>query len=87
MIKNINISVLQRYVEMRDKVDNEAETIQSLSSMLALLQYCGDDRVKMDPVALGKIHSMIETSILNIWEFLDDFIYIIEARQVLERKK
>ena len=48
-----------------------------------MFQHCGDDTLEIDPAALGYTHQIIEKSILNIWEILDDFIYIIEARQVL----
>jgi len=61
----------------------EAKTIQNLANLLALFQQCGDDKIQIDPVALGHVHSLIESSILNIWETLDNFIYIVEARQVL----
>ena len=84
MIKGISENMLRSYVDMRQRVDNEAKTIQSLASLLALLQHCGDDGIQIDPVALGYSQSLIEKSILNIWEMLDDFIYIIEARQMLE---
>ena len=84
MIKGVSEDMLRCYVDMRQKVDTEAKTIQSLASLLALLQQCGDDRIQIDPVALGYVQSLIEQSILNIWEMLDDFIYIIEARRMLE---
>lgn len=84
MIKGMSEDMLRSYVAMRQKVDSEAKTIQSLASLLALLQQCGDDRIQIDPVALGYVQSLIEKSILNIWEMLDDFIYIVEARQMLE---
>ncbi len=68
---------------MRQKIDAEAKTIHSLTNLLALLRQCGDDKIQVDPVALGHVHSLIESGILNIWEMLDNFIYIVEARQVL----
>lgn len=84
MIKGINKDMLRRYVEMRQKLDAEAETIQSLASLLALFRFCGDEELRIDPLALGHVHQLMERSILNIWEMLDDFIYIVEARRVVE---
>lgn len=84
MIEGINVEMLRRYVEMREKFETEAKTIESLASLLALLQDCGDDRLTVNPVALGYVHTIIEQSILNIWEQLDNFIYLVEARQALE---
>ena len=83
MIKGVSKEMLRCYVDMRQKVDAEAETIQSLANLLALFRQCGDDKIHVDPVALGHVHSLIESSFLNIWEMLDNFIYIVEARRVL----
>lgn len=77
--------LLQRYVEMRRRVDVEANTIFSITSMLALLETSGEDTINVDPVAFGKINQMLNKNILNIWEILDDFIFIIPARSELER--
>jgi len=52
--------------------------------MLALLETCGDDVIKVDPVALGKVHQIINDNILNIWEIMEDFIYILDAKLELE---
>jgi hypothetical protein len=84
-IEGISTEMLCRYVEMRKSLDAEARTILSLSSILALLQHCGDDKIAIDPAVLGHVNESISTSILNIWEILDDFIYIAQARLELER--
>ncbi len=52
--------------------------------MLALLETNGDDKIEVDPVAFGKISQMLNKNILNIWEILDDFIYIVQAQSVLD---
>lgn len=80
----ISPEVLYRYVEMRHKVDVQANSIYSLTSVLALLETCGNDRIDVDPVALGKINQMLNTNILNIWEILDDFIYLVQAQSELD---
>ena len=69
---------------MRRKLDVEANSIYSITSMLALLETCGDDRIQVDPVALGKVNQRINSNILNIWEILDEFIYIVQAKLELE---
>ena len=84
-IGGISPELLRRYVEMRRRVDVEAEAIYSITSMLALLETCGDDTIQVDPCALAKINQMLSKNILNIWESLDDFIYIVQARSELER--
>jgi predicted class III extradiol MEMO1 family dioxygenase len=81
----INAEALYRYVAMRKKVDEEAKTAHSLSSMLALVQHCGDDKLEVDPVALGHVNELIGGCILNIWEYLDDFIYLVQAKSNLEK--
>ena len=77
--------LLQRYVEMRHKLDVEANSIFAMTSMLALFDKCGDDIIEVDPVALAKIHQMLNTNILNIWEILDDFIYLVQAKSELSK--
>ena len=56
-------------------------------SMLALLDRYGDDTIEIDPVALGKINQMLNKHIQNIWEILDDFIYLVQAKTELEKLK
>ena len=56
-----------------------------MTSMLALLDRCGDDTIEIDPVALGKINQKLNKNILNIWEILDDFIYLVQAKSELEK--
>lgn len=70
---------------MRRRLDVEANTIYSITSMLALLETCGDDSITVDPVALGKVNRIINGNILNIREILDDFIYIVQAKLELEQ--
>ena len=76
--------MLSQYVETRRRVDTEANSIFGITSMLALLETCGDDKIEVDPVALGKINQILIKNILNIWEILDDFIYIVQAKSVLD---
>ncbi len=84
-IAGISPELLHRYVEMRRKVADETETIHSITSMLALFETSGDEKMVVDPVALGKINQILNTNILNIWEILDDFIYIVQAELELEK--
>lgn len=75
---------LHRYIEMRRRLDVEASSIHSITSMLALFESCGDDGIQVDPVALGRVNRRINDSVLNIWEILDEFIYIVQAKLELE---
>ena len=84
-ISGISSKLLHRYVEMRRLIDVEAYTIHNITSLLALLETCGDDKINVDPVALGNINQMLNTNILNIREILDDFIYIVQAKSELEQ--
>ena len=84
-IEGISVEMLCRYVEMRKRIDAEAKTVYCLSSMLALLQQSGDDRIEVDPVALGHVNGMISHSMLNIQEMLDDFIFLVRAESELGR--
>ena len=83
-IKGISVEMLSQYIETRRRIDAEANSIFSITSMFALLETCGDDKLEVDPVAIGKIHQTLNKNILNIWEILDDFIYIVKAKSVLD---
>jgi len=65
------------------QIDIEANSIYAVTSLIALLKSCDDDTLNVDPIALGKIHQTLNTNILNIWEILDDFIYIVKAKSAL----
>lgn len=80
MIKEISKKMLRRYAKVRRKIDQEAMLIESLSSLLNQYRYCGDDTLRIDPVALGHVHGLINRSILNIREYLDDYIYLAAAQ-------
>ena len=84
-IKGINHNMLQRYVKMRDKIDIETNILFSITSMLALLDTSDDDKIDVDPVALGKINQILTISVLNIWETLDDFLYFPHAKSELNK--
>lgn len=83
-LKGLSTEWLKRYVETRRRIDTEANSIYAVTSLIALLESCSDDTLNIDPIALGKIHQTLNTNILNIWEILDDFIYIVQARMLIE---
>jgi len=87
ILEELSPDVLYNYVTMRQRIDVEANSIYSITSMLALFEICSDDKAEVDPIALGKINQMLNTNILNIWEIMDDFIYIVQAKSELERLK
>ena len=82
-IEGISAKQLRRYVDVRNSIDTEANSIYAITSILALMETCGDDKMEADPVALGKINQILNKNILNIWELLDDFIYIVQAKSEL----
>ena len=85
MTKGISHEMLCDYVEKRQKIDVELKTIYSLSHLLAVFEdQATETNFALDPVALGYVHQLINKSTLNIWEILDDFIYIIEARAAVK---
>jgi len=86
-VEGISPELLHRYLVVRCKIYADANSIFGITSMLALLSRCGNDKIKVDPVALGKINQMLNTNILNIWEILDEFIYMVQAQAELERLK
>lgn len=83
-IEGVSNKMLKKYVTMRQKVDIEAKTIQSFTNLLALFQLFEDDTIEVEPISLGYSYSLIERSILNIVDLLDDFIYIVEASDILD---
>jgi len=82
-IKGVSVEMLSSYVETRRRIDVETNSIFGITSMLALFEKCGDDKIEIDPCALGHINQTFNKNILNIWEILDDFIYIVKAKSDL----
>lgn len=86
MIKGISHALLCDYVIKRQIIDAELKTIYSLSHVLAILEdQATESSLSFDPVALGHVHQLINKSTLNVWEVLDDFIYIIEASSAIKK--
>ena len=65
-LKGISSELLKRYIEARRKIDTEANNIYVITSLLAALEISTDDRIELDPAALGKINQMLNKNILNI---------------------
>jgi hypothetical protein len=72
--------MLQRYLDTRQKIEVEANSIFSITSILELLVTCGDDKLEVDPIALGTLNRMLNTNILNIWEILENYIPMVQAK-------
>ena len=86
VIKGISHDMLCDYVAKRQKIDAELKTIYSLSHLLAVFEnQVAESIITLDPVAPGHVHQLINKSTLNIWEILDDFIYIVEARTAVKK--
>jgi len=84
MIDGISREKLSEYVLQRQKIDDKLRLIYSLSHLMAGFEkYAIDSDIVFDPVTLGHIHQMINKSVLDIWEILDDFIYLVKAKSEL----
>jgi hypothetical protein len=86
--KGISHDILCDYVEKHQKIDAELRTIYSLSHLLAVFEdQATHANLTLDKVAPEHVHQLISKSTLNIWEILDDFIYIVEARTTVNENK
>ena len=86
MIDGISHEVLCHYVTTRQQIDTELQIIYSLSHLLASFgEKAVDANLELDLVALGDVHQIINTGVLNIWEMLDDFIYLVEAKEHIKK--
>lgn len=82
MIEGISHEMLSHYVTTRQQIDTELQIIYSLSHLLASFgENAVDANLELDLDALGQVHQTINTGVLNIWEMLDDFIYLVEAKE------
>lgn len=84
-IEGINIEMLSRYLEMRNKLNKEANSIFAVTSMLSQYDKFGDDKIEVDPAALGNVHQILNNNILNIWEILENYIPIVQAKLALRK--
>jgi len=85
MLNEISPSQLQRYIEMRHKINQDQKTIYAISSILAVFSHLDEDRILIDADALGHINQLVNKAVLNIWETLDDFIPILSAELALDK--
>lgn len=72
---------LRRYRAARARIDPEIRLIHSLTALLAKFEEFDRDRVTVDPVALGVVHSRLEQSVLAIWRELDEFLLVEVAKK------
>ncbi len=86
MIEGISIEQLHRYLILRKHCDEEVKNIQHLSSLLTTFNQCEAETITLDAEALAHVHAMILSSVLTISEQLDEFIYIVEARQIIDTR-
>ena len=84
MIEGIESNLLRKYVETRRKIHQDNQTIYAISSILATFSKMNDDRLEVDPHALGHLNELMNTAVLNVWESLDDFIPIVSAELFLD---
>lgn len=84
-IETLSPEWIQRYIEMRQKLDVEANTIHGITSLLSHYKTHGHDRLTLDPNALGKVNQLMNEHILNIWEILDDFIHLDQAKSEINK--
>jgi len=83
MIEEIENNLLRKYVETRRKIHQDKQTIYAISSILAVFSNMDDDRLVVDPHALGHLNEFMSTAVLNVWETLDDFIPIVSTELYL----
>ena len=80
----IDREVLEKYVEMRREVTKRIDRAVALMHLLNLLKGCGDDEIKVSPMALAVVADLVDGDVTSIQEALDDFIYQVEAEEVLD---
>ena len=83
--EGIDREVLRKYVEMRREITKRIDRTVALVHLLSLLQHCGDDEIEVSPMALAVVADLVESEVCRIQEILDDFIYVVEAEEVLGR--
>lgn len=87
MESEISPQVLRRYVEIRHIIQQDIKTLHALSSVMAMFKEMHDDKVVIDPQAIGRVYELMNHAVSNIWEKLDDFIPLTSAELALEKLK
>ena len=81
--EGIDREVLEKYVEMRREITRRIDRVVALAHLLNLLRHCGDDEIEVSPMALAVVADLVDADVTSIQESLDDFIYVVEAEEVL----
>lgn len=75
---------LKRYVEMRNAVTKRTDRSIALIHLLGLLKHCDEPTIEVDPKALAIVADLVDADLCSIQELLDDWIYVVEAEDVIE---
>jgi hypothetical protein len=81
---DINHHQLQRYLDMRRKVDPEIRLLHSLADLLAQLEHAAPERTAVDPVTVGVVNATMARRVLAIQAALDDFLLAGTAEALIE---
>lgn len=81
-LEKIDREVLKRYVEMRQEVTKRVDRVVAVSHLLSLLKGC-DGMIKVDAGTMAEVGDQIDDNVCGIQELLDDFIYLVDAEEVL----
>lgn len=84
-MKGMDASTLQRYLLTRKQVDENADLIISLSSIISAFETWPDDRITISPHALGKLNHLITRHTTRILSALEDFATVKEVEDYLEQ--
>jgi hypothetical protein len=84
-VKGINANQLRRYLETRKDIAKRTDRIGAIAHLLGLLRHCGDDTVPVSPHALAVTAQMIDSDTCGIVESLDEFIFLTDAEETVEK--
>ena len=82
-LEKMDREVLESYVETRKSITKRVDRVVAVTALLMVLKQCGDDLIKVSPHALANLADQIDQDVCAIQELLDDFIYLVEAEEVL----
>ncbi len=84
MDTEISHNLLRRYIRIRRLVHEDIKTLYALSNVLAMFKDIHNDQVLIDPHVLARVNELMNQSVLNIWEQLDEFIPLAAAELTLQ---
>jgi hypothetical protein len=84
MMEGISNEVLKRYIETREKIDDQINAIAVFTSLLSYYKECTSDLTQVDLYTFGYVNEMLNEKVMDIMDELDEFLPLWDAKAAVQ---